>query len=118
MAPLGSYPRVDLALVSILLLLVGGGFGPPILAWRLRRPPSVQNPGTPADPSGFSPTLPVDLRSGPGCVATLRPRAAAARPRLRHRDAALLSVILTAFVLFPLCVLASRAADAVRRSEK
>jgi hypothetical protein len=107
-------PRFDLAGVSILLLLVGGGFGPPILGLavaaaasgsELRHSRGSERPLAHAFPwilgtaliawLALVPGLPLlDLAFGIG-------------------DAALLPVIVAAFILFPLCVLASRAADAV-----
>jgi hypothetical protein len=109
-------PRLDLVLLSILLLLVGGGFGPPILGLAVAAAASGPEPRHHHGPEpllahafwwilatamiawlALVPGLPLlDLAFGTG-------------------DAALLPVILAAFTLFPLCVLASRAADAVPR---
>lgn len=106
--------RVDLAGLSILLLLAGGGFGPPLLGLAVAAAASAPTPRRRPKPEpvlarGFwwifvttlvawlalVPGLPVlDLAFGTG-------------------DAALLPVIAAAFTLFPLCALAARAADAV-----
>lgn len=112
MARSARTPRLDLIGLSILLLLVGGGFGPPILGLAVAAAASTPAPRHINSPGSFLahrfwwilaaaviawlalvPGLPLlDLAFGTG-------------------DAALIPVIIAAFTLFALCVLASRAAD-------
>jgi len=114
MARTARTPRLDLVLLSILLLLVGGGFGPPILGLAVAAAASGPEPKHIHGPEpllahafrwilattviawlALVPGLPLlDLAFGTG-------------------DAPLIPAILTALILFPLCVLASRAADAL-----
>ena len=108
-------PRFDLAVVSILLLLVGGGFGPPILGLAVAAAASVSESRR-SRRSGrllayaFSWILAATLTAWLALVPGL--------PLLDlffgTGESALLPVILGAFVLFLLCVVASRAADAAR----
>lgn len=107
-------PRVDLAVVSILLLLVGGGFGPPILGLAVAAAASWSEPRR-SRGSGrlLADAFPWILAAALAAWLTLVPGLPLLDLVFGIGDAPLVPVILTAFVLFPLCVLASRAADAV-----
>jgi len=113
MVRLARRTRFDLALASILLLLVGGGFGPPILGLAVAAAASAPEPG---HPRGLGQLL---AKAFPWILAATMIAWLALVPGLPLLDlvfgigdAALVPVIFAAFVLFPLCVLASRAADA------
>jgi hypothetical protein len=114
MARSARIPRVDLALVSILLLLVGGGFGPPILGLAVAAAASGPEPRHSRRPERLlAHGFPWIFAAALAAWLTLVPGLPLLDLAFGTGDAALLPVILTAFVLFPLCVLASRAADAV-----
>lgn len=113
----GGEPALTLLpnlLASGVLTLVGGGFGPPILGLAVAAAASAPEPG---HPRGLGPLL---AKAFPWILAAAMIAWLALVPGLPLLDlvfgigdAALIPVIFAAFVLFPLCVLASRAADAV-----
>lgn len=107
-------PRVDLAVVSILLLLVGGGFGPPILGLAVAAAASWSEPRR-SRGSGrrLADAFRWILAAAMTAWLTLVPGLPLLDLAFGIGDAPLIPAILTAFGLFPLCVLASRAADAV-----
>jgi hypothetical protein len=109
-------PRFDLAAVSILLLLVGGGFGPPILGLAVAAAASGPAPRrTRGSQQPFAHAFPWILTAAMTAWLALVPGLPLLDLAFGIGDAALLPVIVVAFVLFPLCVLASRAADASPR---
>ena len=105
-------PRLDLFGLSILLLLAGGGFGPPVLGLAVATAASLPEPrrrhrsGLPARAFWwiFAATVLVWLTLVPGLPLL--------DLALGTGDVALLPVIILAFTLFPVCVAAARAADA------
>lgn len=113
MAGSARRPRLDLFGLSLLLLLVGGGFGPPLLGLAVAAAASAAAPkrdrGSETLARAFWWILAITVLAWLALVPGL--------PLLDLAfgtgDAALLPVILAAFSLFPLCVVAARAADAV-----
>lgn len=107
-------PRVDLAVVSILLLLVGGGFGPPVLGLAVAAAASAPEPRRSRGPERrLALAFPWIFVAAIAAWLALVPGLPLLDLAFGTGDTPLLPVIAAAFILFPLCVLASRAADAV-----
>jgi len=114
MARSARIPRFDLALVSILLLLVGGGFGPPILGLAVTAAASGPEPRHSRGPERrLAHAFPWILAAAMTAWLALVPGLPLLDLAFGTGDTALIPVIVAAFILFPLCVLSSRAADAV-----
>lgn len=108
-------PRFDLAVLSILLLLVGGGFGPPILGLAVAAAASGPDSRRTSRPGRLlAHAFPWILAAALTAWLALVPGLPLLDLVFGTGEAALVPVILAAFVLFPLCVLASRAADVVQ----
>lgn len=104
-------PRLDLAGLSLVLLLVGGGFGPPLLGLAVAAAASLPEPRP--RPGGRLLAAAFPWLFGAAVVAWLGlvPGLPLLDLTLGVGDGALLPTMITAFTLFPLTVWAARARE-------